>query len=147
MKAKNLKLIARTQEDLRVVSAHLQDSIASVSDIANLKKNKIFLMQLNRFMWEDVEKGVFRKNKRIRTILKFENILEVYSKNINRSKKDKFLDFLAIESNPMPDNNYEMKIIFAGDSIIKILSEIIEVTLDDQGEAWDTKNKPKHKTL
>ena len=50
MKAKNLKLIARTEEDLRVVSAHLQDSIASISDIANLKKNKIFLMQLNRFM-------------------------------------------------------------------------------------------------
>ena len=147
MKAKNLKLIAKTEEDLRIVSAHLQDSIASISDIANLKKNKIFLMQLNRFMWEDVEKGVFRKNKRIRTVLKFENILEVHSKNINQSKKDKFLDFLAIESCIMPDNNYEMKIIFAGDSIIRIISEVIEVTLDDQGEAWDTKNKPKHKTL
>jgi hypothetical protein len=94
-----------------------------------------------------VEKGVFRKNKRIRTILKFENILEVNSKNINQSKKDKFLDFLAIESSHMPDNNYEMRIIFAGDSIIKIISEVIEVTLDDQGEAWDTKNKPKHKAL
>ena len=147
MKAKNLKLIAKTEEDLSVVSAHLQDSIASISDIANLKKNKIFLMQLNRFMWEDVEKGVFRKNKRIRTILKFENVLEVHSKNINQHKKDKFLDFLAIESGTMPDNNYQMKIIFAGDSIIKIISEVIEVTLDDQGEAWDTKNKPKHKTL
>ena len=147
MKAKNLKLIARTEEDLRVVSAHLQDSIASISDIANLKINKIFLMQLNRFVWEDVEKGVFRKNKRIRTVLKFENILEVHSKNINQSKKDKFLDFLAIESCTMPDNNYEMKIIFAGDSIIRIISEVIEVTLDDQGEAWDTKNKPKHKAL
>ena len=147
MKAKNLKLIARTEEDLSVVSAHLQDSIASISDIANLKKNNIFLMQLNRFMWEDVEKGVFRKNKRIRTILKFENVLEVYSKNINQSKKDKFLDFLAIESNTMPDNNYQMKITFSGDSIIKIISEVIEVTLDDQGEAWNTKNKPKHKTL
>ena len=147
MKAKNLKLIARVEEDLKVVSAYLQDSIASVSDIANLKKNKIFLMQLNRFMWEDVEKGVFRKNKRIRTILKFENVLEVISKNINQSKKDKFLDFLAIESSQMPDNNYEMRIIFAGDSIIRIISEVIEVTLDDQGEAWNTKNKPKHKTL
>ena len=147
MKEKNLKLIARTEEDLRVVSAHLQDSIASISDIANLKKNKIFLMQLNRFMWEDVEKGVFRKNKRIRTILKFENVLEVHSKNINQSKKNKFLDFLAIESNIMPDNNYVMKITFAGDSIIKLISEVIEVTLDDQGEAWDTKNKPKHRTL
>ena len=66
METKNLKLIAKTEEDLRVVSAYLQDSIASVSDIANLKKNKIFLMQLNRFMWEDVEKGVFRKNKRVK---------------------------------------------------------------------------------
>jgi hypothetical protein len=147
MKVKNLKLIARTEEDLRVVSAHLQDSIASISDIANLKKNKIFLMQLNRFMWEDVEKGVFRKNKRIRTILKFENVLKVYSKNINQSKKDKFLDFLAIESDTMPDNNYEMKIVFAGDSIIKVVSEVIEVTLDDQGKAWNTKNKPKHAAL
>tara|TARA_Y100000389_G_scaffold163900_1_gene167365 strand:+ start:2446 stop:2889 length:444 start_codon:yes stop_codon:yes gene_type:complete len=147
MEAKNLKLIAKSEEDLRVVSAHLQDSIANISDIANLQKNKIFLMQLNRFMWEDVEKGVFRKNKRIRTILKFENVLKVNSKNINQSTKDKFLDFLAIESIQMPDNNYEMKIIFAGDSIIKIISEVIEVTLDDQGEAWDTKNKPKHRAL
>ena len=34
MEPKNLKLIARTEEDLRVVSAHLQDSIASIADIA-----------------------------------------------------------------------------------------------------------------
>ena len=147
MRVKNLKLIAKTEEDLRVVSAYLQDSIASVSDIANLKKNKIFLMQLNRFMWEDVEKGVFRKNKRIRTVLKFEGVMDVFSKNINQIKKDKFLDFLAIETKKMPDNNYEMKIVFAGDSIIKVVSEVIEVTLDDQGEAWETKNKPKHKVI
>ncbi len=147
MEPRNLKLIARTEEDLRVVSAHLQDSIASIADIANLKKNKIFLMQLNRFMWEDVEKGVFRKNKRIRTILKFENVMNVLSRNINQSKKDKFLDFLAIETNITPDKNYEMKIIFAGDAIIRVVSEVIEVTLDDQGEAWDTKNKPKHNSI
>ena len=147
MEPKNLKLIARTEEDLRVVSAHLQDSIASVADIANLKKNKIFLMQLNRFMWEDVEKGVFRKNKRIRTILKFENVMNVLSRNINQLKKDKFLDFLAIETNITPDKNYEMKIIFAGDATIRVISEVIEVTLDDQGEAWDTKKKPKQNSL
>ena len=87
MKVKNLKLIARTEEDLRVVSAHLQDAIVNVNDIANLKKNKIFLLQLNRFMWEDVEKGVFRKNKRIRTVLKFENVIKVNSKNINQDQK------------------------------------------------------------
>ena len=147
MVVKNLKLIAKTEEDIKVVSAHLQDSILSVSDIANLKKNKIFLMQLNRFMWEDVEKGVFRKNKRIRTVLKFDNVLKVFSKNINQKKKDNFLDFLAIETIKMPDNNYEMKITFAGDSIIRIIVEVIEVTLDDQGDAWVTKNKPKHQVM
>ena len=147
MRARNLKLISKTAEDLKVISAHLQDAIVSISDVANLKKNRIFLIQLNRFMWEDVEQGVFRKNKRIRTILKFENVLKVYSRNINQSKKDKFLDFLTIETNKMPDNNYEMKIVFAGDSVIKVISEVIEVTLDDQGSAWDTKNMPKHKEM
>ena len=147
MKAKNLKLIAKTDEDLKVISAHLQDSIASTANIANLKKNKIFLMQLNRFMWEDVEKGVFRKNKRIRTVLKFENVTKVLKKNINLKNKDRFLDFLAIESNLLPDKNYEINLIFSGDAIIKIKAEIIEVTLDHQGYPWDSKIKPKHKFL
>ena len=90
MEVKNLKLIAKTDEDLRVISAHLQDSIVKTTDIANLKKNKILLMQLNRFMWEDIEKGVFRRNKRIRTMLKFENVLRVTSKNVNQKKKRDF---------------------------------------------------------
>ena len=147
MDIKNLKLVAHTDEDLRVISAHLQDAIVHTLDIANLKKNRIFLMQLNRFMWEDVEKGVFRKNKRIRTILKFENVLNVTSKNINQKKDNKFLDFLAIESNVLADKSYEIKLIFSGDSIIKIGAEVIDATLDDQGIAWDSKAKPKHKFL
>ena len=147
MRVKHLKLIARTDEDLKVVSAHLQDSIANISDVANLLKNRMFLMQLNRFMWEDVEKGVFRKNKRIRTVLKFENILKVASKNVDQKKNDRFLDFLAIETTKMPDKNYEMKLIFSGDIVLKLIAEAIEVTLDDQGAPWESKNKPEHKDL
>ncbi len=147
MKEQNLKLIAKTNEDIRVISAHLQDSIVKTSEIASLQKNRIFLMQLNRFMWEDVEKGVFRKNKRIRTVLKFENVLYVKSKNINQKKSDRFLDFLAIETIEMPDKNYEMNLIFSGDVIIKIIVEAIEVTLDDQGMPWESKNQPKHENL
>ena len=147
MSRKNLKLNATSEDDIKVISAHLQDSITQVKNIAHLKKNKIFLIQFNRFMWEDVEKGVFRKNKRIRTVLKFDNVIEVNSKNISQTSKDRFLDFLAIESNQMPDNNYEMKLIFSGDSVIRVIAEVIEVALDDQGEPWDTKNMPKHKVL
>ena len=56
MKVKNLKLLAISEEDLKVIAAHLQDAIVSIQDIANLKKNRIFLIQLNRFMWEDIKK-------------------------------------------------------------------------------------------
>ena len=38
MKSEYLKLIANSEEDLRVISAHLQDAIVSTLDIANLKK-------------------------------------------------------------------------------------------------------------
>ena len=147
MNFKYLKLIAKTTEDLKVISAHLQDSIVSTNDIANLKKNRIFLMQLNRFMWEDVEKGAFRKNKRIRTVLKFENVLKVSSKNIKLNDNEIFLDFLAIESKKMPDKTQEMNLIFSGNSVVKVIAEVIEVSLDDQGEPWNTKSKPKHKFL
>ena len=147
MKTKNLKLIASSNEDLKVISAHLQDSIVSTSDAANLSRNRIFLMQLNRFMWEDVEKGIFRKNKRIRTILKFDNVLSVTSKNISQENKGEFLDVLAIETNWLPDKSYEIKLVFSGNAIIKIICEVIDVTLDDQGNYWESKNKPKHRFL
>ncbi len=147
MNTKNLKLIANNSEDLKVISAHLQDSIVSTLDIANLKKNRIFLLQLNRFMWEDVEKGVFRKNKRIRTVLKFENVLSVLSRNINPKGKERFLDFLTMESNILEDKTCEINLIFSGDVVIKIKAEVIEITLDDQGSPWETKNKPKHNFL
>ena len=147
MKVKNLKLLATSDEDLKVIAAHLQDSIVLPKDIANLSKNRIFLIQLNRFMWEDVEKGVFRKNKRIRTVLKFDNIISVLSKNINIKNDKHFLDFLTIESSLMPDKSYEIKLIFSGDAIIKINAEVIDVTLDDQGSPWESKTAPKHNFL
>ena len=144
MNVTNLKLLALSDKDLRVIAAHLQDSIVSPKDIANLKKNRIFLIQLNRFMWEDVEKGVFRKNKRIRTVLKFDNVISVSSKNINTKNNKNFLDFLTIESSLLPDRSYEIKLIFSGDAVIKVNSEVIDVTLDDQGSPWESKTEPKH---
>jgi hypothetical protein len=147
MKVTNLKLLATSDKDLRVIAAHLQDSIVLPKDVANLKKNRIFLIQLNRFMWEDVEKGVFRKNKRIRTVLKFDNVIDVLSKNINIENNKHFLDFLTIESNVLPDKNYEIKLIFSGDSVIKVTVEVIDVTLDDQGTPWESKTAPKHNFL
>jgi hypothetical protein len=57
------------------------------------------------------------------------------------------LDFLTIESNLLPDKSYEIKLIFSGDSVIKIKAEVIDVALDDQGLPWETKTQPKHNFL
>jgi hypothetical protein len=147
MKVTNLRLLATSIKDLNVLAAHLQDSIVSPKDIANLKQNRIFLIQLNRFMWEDVEKGIFRKNKRIRTVLKFDNVTHVLSKNINTENNKHFLEFLTIETILLPDKSYEVKLIFSGGAIIKINTEVIDVTLDDQGSSWESKTSPKHSFL
>ena len=143
----NLKLLANNTNDLQVISAHLQDSILTTKNIANLKKNRLFLLEFNRFMWEDIEKGILRKNKRIRSILKIDNVISVQSKNINQENKDRFLEFLTIEVDENTNNNYNLNLIFAGDALIRITVEVIEVYLDDQGDPWESKTEPKHKIV
>ena len=141
----NLKLLGKNQEDLKIISAYLQDSILVVKDVVFLKQNRTFVMIVNRFMWEDVEKGVFRQNKRIKCALKFEEVLTVKSQNINQKKKNKLLECLAIKCNEISNKNYKFKIFFSGDSIITLISEVVEVTMYDLGKAWGVKRIPKHK--
>ena len=144
-KSINLKLLGRSIEDLKTISAYLQDSIIIQKDITFLKKNKIFLMLVSRFMWEDAEKGLFRENKRIRCALRFDQVSNVLCKNINQKKKNKVLELLAIKNISMKDQTSKISLIFAGDSIITILVEEIDVLLDDLGEPWIVKKAPKHK--
>ena len=141
----NLKLIGKNIEDLQVISAYCQDSVVKLKDIVFLKKNRTFVMMLNRFMWEDAEKGAFRQNKRIRCAIKFDEVLEVKSKKINQKKKNRLLECLAIKCNETVNNNYEIIFFFAGGSIITLISEFIEVVMHDLGEAWNVKYFPKHK--
>ena len=141
----NLKLTGKNEEDLKIISAYLQDSVVIVKDIVFLKKNRTFIMILNRFMWEDLEKGVFNKNRRIRSAIKFEEVLEVHSKNINQKNKNKALEYLAIKCSLVSNNFFKIKIFFSGDSIITLISEVIEVTMNDLGKPWKVKYFPTHK--
>ena len=141
----NLKLLGKNQEDLKIISAYLQDSILIVKDIVFLKQNRTFIMIVNRFMWEDVDKEVFKQNKRIRCAVKFEEVIKVESKNINQKNKNKPLECLAIKCSLIFDETYKIKIFFAGNSIITIITEVIEVALNDLGKPWNVKHIPKHK--
>ena len=141
----NLGLLGKNQEDLKIISAYLQDSILIVKDIVFLKQNRTFIMIVNRFMWEDAEKGVFRQNKRIRCAVKFEEVIKAESKNINQKNKNKPLECLAIKCSSIFDETYKIRIFFAGNSIITIIAEAIEVTLHDLGKPWYVKRIPIHK--
>ena len=141
----DLKLLGKHQEDLKIISAYLQDSIIIVKDIVFLKQNRTFIMIVNRFMWEDVEKGVFRQNKRIRCAVKFEEVIKVESKNINQKNKNKPLECLAIKCSSIFDETYKIKIFFAGNSVITVTLEAIEVALHDLGKPWHVKHIPIHK--
>jgi len=141
----NLKLLGKYQEDLKIISAYLQDSILIVKDIIFLKQNRTFILIVNRFMWEDVEKGVFRENKRIRCAVKFEEVIKVECKNINQKNKIKPLECLAIKCSSIFDETYKIKIFFAGNSVISVISEVIDATLQDLGQPWHVKHIPIHK--
>ncbi len=139
-----LKLLARDTEDLNVFSAYLQDSVIVTNDIKFLPKTQKLICVFNRFMWEDLEKGVFRKNKRIRSALVFDRILSVKSKRINPKKKTKIIEFLAIKTE-VKDNYFDIRFIFSGDSILLIRAEEIDSSLEDFGQTWEANYKPKHK--
>ena len=140
-----LKLIGKNIEDLKTISAYSQDSIVKIKDIVYLKENKIFIVMLSRFMWEDLEKGVFRNYKRIKSVLKFNFIENVLSKNINQHQKNRNLELLAIKSNYNQNNLYDTSLIFSGNNIILLKSEEIDVMLDDQEYFWEVKHSPKHR--
>jgi len=140
-----LKLIGKNVEDLKTISAYSQDSIVKIKDIVYLKENKIFIVMLSRFMWEDLEKGVFRNYKRIKSVLKFNFIENVLAKNINQQQKNRNLELLAIKSNYNQNNLYDTSLIFSGNNIILLKSEEIDVMLDDQEYFWEVKHSPKHR--
>ena len=126
MKAKNLKLIAKTDEDLRVISAHLQDSIIKTSDIANLKKNKIFLIYINR-----IAKEIENSSNKLNSIIRFEYIQASKSKNIDQKKQNQDLELISIDIFKK-NNIFEITLLFMDNKIITLTAEIIEVTLEDQ---------------
>ncbi len=141
----NLKLIGKSNDDLKTISAYLQDSIVAQKDIIFLKINRVFVIIASRFMWEDAERGLFRENRRIRCALRFNQVLNVICKKINQKKKNSVFELLTIENTLVEDQIYKINLIFSGDSIITVFAEEIDVLMDDLGKSWVVKSAPKHK--
>lgn len=140
----DLKLVALDSEDLAVVSAHMQDSVFKVADIAWSPRDEQFSIAANRFVWE--EAGKKRKGfERRRAALAFKRVMAVRSVGIDQKNRDEVLSLLAIrfeQKGDGPDGTIELAL--AGTATIALDVECIEVQLADIGGAWETGSKPRH---
>lgn len=150
----DLKLIALEPEGLQIVSAHLQDAVLTIADIAYLPREKRFAALLNRFDWSEAhragepaargaDKPAFARR---RTALRFERVTAARLKGIDLTDKKRVLNLLAIqfEGHDGAEPAGFVSLIFAGDAEIRIDVECIETEMRDLGAVWATDSKPEH---
>lgn len=145
----DLKLMALDAEDLGVLSAHLQDALVRVSDMAYLKAEKRFAAVLNRFDWTAVVPAGGRKEayERRRAGLRFERVLGAQLSGINLKDEKAVLSLLAISFSATVEPEGFIELHFSGGAGIRLHVECIEAELADLGAAWTTRRKPSHAGL
>ena len=122
------KIIANDQEGLTMISACMSGGRIKVSDMKYLPSNKIFLLSVERPNTEN--KGDGRK---INSICRVDFVSNVRSKNINQKKKDLVLELIAIDYLKNKED-FEINLIFNNNAHIALVTEVIDVTLEDQNE-------------
>jgi hypothetical protein len=144
----DLRLIALDDEDLAVVSAHLQDAVGRVGDLAFLPKERRFAALLNRFDWSTALDGDQRggnvPNIRRRTALRFERVRSAQLQGIDLKDGRRALALLAIQFVPSQAPSGHVTLVFAGGAAIRLEVEYIEAELRDLAGAWAAKSRPSH---
>lgn len=140
-----LKLVALDEQDLEIVSAHVQDAVVKVGDLEFQASLKRFALAMNRFAWE-TKTGFFRpKYERRRTMLHFDRVLSAKLHGISRTKPDEVLELLAIRFLPTDHPAGTIELVFSGEAAIRLEVECIEARLTDTGTAWQASSRPIHK--
>ena len=133
-----LRLVAFDPEDLSVISAHLQDSLLQVGDIAYLPKERRFAIQVRRYDWEAATP------QRRLACMHFENVTGVRVRGIDRSNKDAVLNLLAIAFEEGDAPSGTANLIFAEGGAIQVDLECIEMQMKDTGPVWAAERRPSH---
>ncbi|MCB1506976.1 MAG: DUF2948 family protein [Hyphomicrobiaceae bacterium] len=145
-----LKLIALDAEDLTVLSAHLQDAVVRVGDMAYLPREKRFAMVLNRFDWQGAVKsamsGAGTGRERRRSGLRIERVVQARLSGIDLARKGDFLALLAVTFQPAggDDPAGHIRLDFAGGGAIELTVECVEAEMKDLGAVWRAKRMPDH---
>lgn len=138
-----LKFVVLDEEDLEVVSAHLQDAVVKVSDVLWRPQEKRLVVALNRFDWEGAQ-ALEPQYRRRRTALRFERVLSCKCRHVNPAGKDAVLNLLAVEFSETEAPSGIVTLIFSGDAALRLEVECLEAELADLGPAWSTVACPTH---
>jgi hypothetical protein len=135
-----LKLLAEDEDDLKVISAALQDAVLRVGDIAYEPKARQLTLALNRFRWE-----AGRRRERVRAALQVGSVTAVQARKIRREAKDAVLELLAVGFEAAEPPGGAVVLSFAGGGDIRVEVECLDAALADVSEPWPTPRAPKHK--
>ena len=121
-----LRLLARDDEDLRVLASLCQDAVLTAADMGYETDRRRFGLLLGRFRWEE------RRDppERVRALLTFEDVLRVRTDGIDRSSED-VLSLLDIAWEEGEDGTGAVTLLFAGDGAIRLDVEALEAQLRD----------------
>ena len=137
-----LKLIALDDQDLAIVSAHVQDAVMKVSDLEYLPAAKRFVLTMNRFVWE-AKSGLFRQhNERRQSVLHFDRVLGAKTSGIQRDKPAEVLSLLAISFIAISKPAGIVELVFSGGGTVMLDVECVEARLADIGGSWEATSRP-----
>ena len=147
--SETLKLIALDAEDLAILSAHMQDAVLHVGDMAFLPKDRRFAAIANRFDWEaavraDATGEPDAQMRRHRAALRFERVLSAKVSGIDLKDKRRTLSILAMQFEETSAPAGIVTIVCAGNAAVRLEVECLEVELKDLGAVWAARTKPAH---
>ena len=147
--SETLKLIALDAEDLAILSAHMQDAVLHVGDMAFLPKRRRFAAIANRFDWAAAAKAEINGEpdaqlNRHRAALRFERVLAAKVSGIDLKDKRRALSILALQFADTTAPAGTITIVCAGGAAIRLEVECLEAELQDLGAVWAAKAKPAH---
>ena len=134
-----LKLYGRSPADMEVISAHLQDAVAQIGDMAYLADEQRFVLLANRFCWENE-----RAPMRVRSALQLANVVSIRQKKLNLTRREGVVALLAVHFLPTKLPAGEMRLQFAGGGEIGLAVEACEAILEDITAPWVAKARPHH---
>ncbi len=138
-----LKLVVLDEEDLEVVSTHLQDAVVKVSDVLWRPQEKRLVVALNRFDWEGAQTANPEYRRR-RSALRFERVLSCKCREVNPAGKDAVLNLLAVEFSEIEAPSGAVTLTFSGGAALRLEVECLEAELADLGPSWTTAACPAH---